>query len=592
MPSSFVGDGAVALAPPTMTVLNTSHALADLPLFTLAPHKPLPFLVGTLIPDQTRQMGTTGLAFGDLTLDQRALVRAILPQPFQVVPRSVPRPKDYTGLLKPGTNPRDAIDAFDEGMKAYEARAVTIPEERLDSSLRLRAFLLPRYSLDTPDDTTIDVDYDGGGLDKTGVYLVHDAGTAQLKDKPLQEALRAEVFNEPKPGDLLWNRHDLERGVSLEGAKSVDDLAARLARATGLELYADPRYGALPVLLVGDIKKPQAAGDVMQALALCVCGAWRQVGSASVLTNDMQGLGTRRAALQESVQAWSNRLAEVGKAASGHLAATDWLHVLPFAPGDVGTPSPAQIAAFPERPGGSGGHVLWKDLAAPLQAGLRQGMRPDETLTDDYNDPLRAVARLLKPDTPVNVTFNLQLAVEIPGVGVAPLGDKYEVVDAPAVPKPAQAHSIPVPQKIRGMLCAHRTADEARAVVARLPKLGFNLLLLDVFTGGRTYFPNETLPPVSDQVGGVLQAALDAARPLHIPVYAVLDTLCRRKDGAAPHPKSWPTGFAEDLTIGGDRPMPPSGVRAHGEHARRGRSTISTSSKSSAPAKAGPARWT
>ena len=539
-----------ALAPPTMTVLNTSPALADLPLPLLAAHHPLPFLVGTLTAEQVHAMGAGGLGFGDLTPDQQALVRAMLPRPLRVVPRSVPPPIYTEGL--PGADSKKNWEAYKAAIGDYEARGVTIPEEALSSSLRLRGFLLPQYNFGTPDASSVDVDYRGGSLDKIAAYPVHAAAGKQQKDKPLQDALRAEMPNEPKPGDFLWTRHDLERGIALGGIKTVDDLVARLAAGTGLELYADPRYGALPALIAGDLKKPQPAADVMQALALCVCGTWRQVGPAYVLTDDVLGLGTRRAALQESVQGWATRLAEASKAASGHLAATDWLHALPFVPGDVGAVPPGRMAAFPEKPGGSDGHLSWKDLAPPLRAALKRGMKRDETVVDGYNDTVEEVARRLTPDTPVSVTFSLQLAAELPVVGLLPLGDKYEVADAPALPKPAPAHSVPVPQPARGVLCAPKTPDEARAAVALLPKLGFNVLFLDVFTNGRAYFPNPALPPETDQAAGVLQAALDAARPLHLPVYAVLDALCWRKDGAAPHPKPWPAGCEEDLTVSGE----------------------------------------
>lgn len=539
-----------ALAPPTMTVLNTGTALADRPLSALAAHHPLPFLVGTLTAEQVHVMGSGGLAFGDLTPEQQALVRAMLPLPLRVVPKSVPVP-DLTGMFQP-SDPKRGRAARRAAIEGYEAQALTIPEETLASSLRLRGFLLLQYNFGTPDASSVDVDYEGGGLDKIAVYPVRTAADMQQKDKPLEDALRTETPNEPKPGDLLWSRHDLEHGIALGSVKTVDEIVARLAAGTGLELYADPRYGALPALIVGDLKKPQAAGDVMQALALCVCGTWRQVGPAYVLTDDVRGLGTRRAALQESVQGWATRLAEASKAAGGHLAATDWLHALPFAPGDIGGVPPDRMAAFPEKPGGIEGHVLWKDLAPPLQAGLKRGMKRDETTVDSYNDAVEEVARRLTPDTPVSVTFTLQLAAELPGVGLLPLGDKYEVADSPPPPKPTQAHSIPVPQPARGVLCAPKTPEEARAAVALLPKLGFNMLFLDVFTGGRTYFPNSALPPETDKAAGVLQATLDAARPLHIPVYAVLDTLCWRKDGTAPHPKPWPAGFAEEVTVSGE----------------------------------------
>ena len=81
---------------------------------------------------------------------------------------------------------------------------------------------------------------------------------------------------------------------------------------------------------------------------------------------------------------------------------------------------------------------------------------------------------------------------------------------------------------------------------------GFPFLMLDVFTGGKTYFPNDLLPPASPEAGGVLQAALDTAKPLGIPVYAVIDTFCWRKNGDSPHPSAWPVGYTEDLTVQGE----------------------------------------
>ena len=151
-----------ALAPPTMTVLNTGPALADLPLPLLAAHHPLPFLVGTLTAEQVHAIGAGGLAFGDLTPDQQALFQATLPRPLRVVPNSVP-PPDLTGMFQPGADYKARGAAYKAAMEAYEARGVMVPEETLASSLRLRGFLLPQYSFGTPDASTVDVDYEGGG---------------------------------------------------------------------------------------------------------------------------------------------------------------------------------------------------------------------------------------------------------------------------------------------------------------------------------------------------------------------------------------------------------------------------------------------
>ena len=58
-----------ALAPPTMTVLSSNPALADLPRSVLASQHPTPFLIGSFSAEQLRQMAGERLAFGDLTPD-------------------------------------------------------------------------------------------------------------------------------------------------------------------------------------------------------------------------------------------------------------------------------------------------------------------------------------------------------------------------------------------------------------------------------------------------------------------------------------------------------------------------------------------
>lgn len=52
----------LALAPPTMTLLNTSPGLADLPISVLASQHPVPFFLGMLTREQLQQMSSTGLS--------------------------------------------------------------------------------------------------------------------------------------------------------------------------------------------------------------------------------------------------------------------------------------------------------------------------------------------------------------------------------------------------------------------------------------------------------------------------------------------------------------------------------------------------
>lgn len=554
----------LALAPPTMTVLNTDPALADLPLSELASQHPVPFLIGSLTEDQLRQMAAGGLAFGDLTPDQQGLLKDMLPHPFEIVPKAVQEVSiNMESLQKQGMSQEEIGDKIKAANSEYEAQTKTVPEDTLSSQIRLHGFLATDFSFDSPEGAGIGVRTSDDGFQTTGAYRLARGGRTELFTtgaNKVQSYLRSETPNAPKGGDLEWNRRDLARVVSLQGVKTVDELVARLARATRLELYADAHYGPEPLLVVGDLKARQPAGDVMQALGLCVCGTWRQVGPAFVLTDDVQGLGARQQFLREMVQTWSNRLTTASESVGARLRDADWMHVLRFSDGDVGALSPEQLEAI-ARKKQTYGHLAWKDLPAPLQAALRGQLTRhfDENNMASFERTGNTVARALKPDSEVDVGLQLRLAVSLPGTGAMTLGDPYRVQmprEAPsgaAGDTSAPANSIALDKPLRGVLCAPRSAEEARAVVARLPKMGLNALFLDVFTGGRTYFPNAALPPAPEKAG-VLQAALDAAKPLHIPVYAVLDTLCWRKDGASPHPMPWPAGFAEDLTVAGEVP--------------------------------------
>lgn len=545
----------LALAPPTMTVLNTDPALAELPLGRLAGQHPETYLLGSLTPAQLKQAGTTtGLAYADMTPDQQSLMHALLPEPLEIVPTALSDHK---------------MDKAERA--AFDAQIKKVSGNDLFGSLRFHAYLTANFFVHAP------VGYGIGDTQdltpSTGAYKLPFGGYGNMESrgKSTETLLKADVPNAPKPGDILWNRRDLERTVSLSGLTTVDSLVQRIGNATHLELYSDPHYAALPVLARGDLKARQPAGDVMQALALCVCGTWRRVGPAYVLTDDVQGLGTRQAFLAEIGQIWSNRLSESGKAAGKQLETLDWLHSLSFVPGDIGTLSPDQITTIQKASGTNEGDLPWKSLPPALQEHLKDhflhygDMFPKQmNLPPEIakmGDDMKSAAESVRPDTPVDTTINIRLAVELPGTGAMMLDGPYRIQppkpDDAAGAKPdtsAPANSIVLDKPLRGVLCAPKTPDEARAVVAKLMEMKLNTLFLNVFTGGRTYFPNDALPPTTEDAGGVLAAALAAAKPQHIAVYAVMDTLCWRKDGLTPHPAPWPSGYTEDLTVTGETP--------------------------------------
>jgi hypothetical protein len=119
-----------------------------------------------------------------------------------------------------------------------------------------------------------------------------------------EAAFAARVPSRAKPSQLAFDAPALDVRVSLVGAQTVDDLVGRVAKATGLELFADQRVGRLPVWTKGNAAR---AGDLLEALARAITGAWRQVTPAApgtnrpvyVLADDVVGIGVRYARLWE-----------------------------------------------------------------------------------------------------------------------------------------------------------------------------------------------------------------------------------------------------------------------------------------------------
>ncbi len=85
-----------------------------------------------------------------------------------------------------------------------------------------------------------------------------------------------------------------------DNLKTLGDLLGRVAKITGLELVADRRVAELPLLWRIASGQKARAGDILEALCWSVSGAFRRVGDSTfLLTDDIQGIGTRFAKLAE-----------------------------------------------------------------------------------------------------------------------------------------------------------------------------------------------------------------------------------------------------------------------------------------------------
>ena len=552
-----------AVAPKSMVVLNTSPDLGDIPFVDLAGQRPLPFLLGTLTPEQMHLLATTGLGFADLNADQQALLKAALPHPFLIVPRDAVTPSvPVADLQKPGPRQQAAMKRLQEMNAAYKSMQQTVSEDDLVHLLKLHAYLTADVALPGRRGSGVSFnlrrDMQAPGPFKLTSMEFNEFSKNETQQQ-LQSLLSSRTPNALKDGELDWKAPGLQAKVSLAGIKTVDDLVAAVAKSTGLELYVDEAYGYRPLDFAGAVDQPQSAVDLLQAVSLCVCGAWRHVGPACVLTDDVDGYGTRYNHLAEAVQKWSNRLTDADKAIGQRLADLDWVHQLHFMDKDPST-LPQPLIDQLTKKGSTFGNIAWKDVPKTTVDGIDAQIKSlgDGPEIASFTEEAQQERAAAQPDSPTWYSLEIGFAYELPQTGLLPFGQmpyrpqKPDALPAKETQAPLNLGKIEMDDPVRAVLCTASTSKEATALVDKAVDAGFNALYLDVFHNGRAYFPNATVKPESSDAAVVLKAAVDEATAKGVPVYAVVDLFCWRKDGGAAHVQPWPSTVVEDLTVSGE----------------------------------------
>ena len=259
-----------AVAPPTMTVLNTSPGTPNI-YDGMPPEDALKLLCASLTPGQWQALaGERGLGLSDLTgQDQRSLFLALFPGGTLKVQQAVPY---EPGKPTPPSEERDLTGDLPQVRVRLARRMLVMLPVEGNPNMHTGTYLddlpgsPPRYHVLPP---------------RSGADTLYGAQT------------RAEVPNLPKKGQLDLSAPVLQAAVPLAGVKTVGDLIGRIGDVTRVELYADPHYEKRTLTLVGGATSAPAS-QLLRALALCVTGAYRQVGPAFVLTDDLMGVGTRR----------------------------------------------------------------------------------------------------------------------------------------------------------------------------------------------------------------------------------------------------------------------------------------------------------
>lgn len=487
------------LAPARMTIWNENPQGGDM-LAQMQRGEKMQLLLTLLTPAQRSQMAQDGISAGDLTKEQQPLFTSLLPKNLE---RSVYRKNPTNGEIEIG-------------------ESQPIPDAQVQRA-RLRLVRRASYSAKAEGDNPGDY----------GIYtsaVEPAAGESQLNDREENDRwdrddafgvwLRKDVPSRLKIGHLNFNADALAVPVSLVGAKTLGDLAARVAEAAKVDVRVDARAAGLPVFTLGDSAR---AGDLLKAMAWGVSGAWRKVGDRTyLLTDDVKGIGQRLARMA----AWSGTMQMQNQAQQmkwrKKLAGMPTEQIR-FADDDPSAP-PANLRKDDAREQ----EVAIADLPDALRERLEAGIK---TLTNGVTEGGSGIK--LKTDK-IRIYTTVSVQLEIPGVGTfgSAQGLNGYQVDLSTFDKAnARDGMNPPPEileemekkgrgvvarlkklKARAAVLAPATPEQARLCVTRAAGLGLNQIWLRV-------------PSDINAATQMLTAAIEAARPRGMAVFAVVSAL-------------------------------------------------------------------
>lgn len=518
-----------AIAPSTMVVLNNNPGPPDLS-DVLSPTAAFKELAASLTDSQWAKFTSeSGIGLSDLDDDQQPLFWAIFPgRSLKIIPAP-------TGdMIESKEQPTDI--------------STDLPQVHIRVAQK--------------------VDFFGRGPDGGFAIsnTVNPAPGAPLKwvtaptRKPPAKSLygnlvRAEVDNQLKPSDLMYNSPALQVPIPLDGIRTVRDLALRIGHATRIEVYADPHYATRTVTFLGT-DKTATASDLLQALALCVAGTYRAVGPAYVLTNDLVGIATTRETWEvyhEGVERILSDADDKTQAALYQKRGGDTISYF----GDPLALSAQELAPSKNDPIGQflpwlvglGDHP-YGELTSGQQAAAKQvvnsyaaghaaaiAKNPDEAEVSNWKWSAlpHPVAQLIAPDFSQPIALNtagiyglLEPAIDVENKALkaALAWEKQNVLP----PKPGDKPIPPLADLLkkishRALLAAPRSPDEVKTLVAAMQKMGLSELWLTVFADGEARIPNTPFPRPLDEKDDILASALAATKGTGIKVFPVASLL-------------------------------------------------------------------
>ena len=490
-----------ALAPPTMIVLNTAPGEPNI-YAGMPPLDAYTLLLASLSETQWAALtSVSGLAVSDLNSSQQQIFASLISPGGKLLVR----PQYAAGEKWNDKDQRDLTEALPSAhLRLGQTIALSLPSKD-DPNIGYPDAAIPPAA-GTPRQ------YEVAERDNYG----------SSADKDYGAEVRAEVPNVPKRGQLDFSVPTLKTAIPLGGLKTVGDLVYRIGGMTRTELYADSRLEKKPLTLLGGPTAP--AGDLLRALAFCLCGTWRQVGPAYVLTDDLVGIGTRR-------QIWVEYEEDANTLRRGPVTAASNLLYTHHVPrnlawfGDPGAYTPEEIKSAGRQPFNTEDGFLpelklpFAKLTPAQQDMAERGVAKwnseykEQPVTTDRDITVRPglSAQLLVPGIPTPIDLNLnhggtdqsfvfQMPQEIADARMK--ADEAERLKAHpeiaammakmAVKAPASA-ALALLQATprRGAIIHPRTLKDVDADVAAAKTLGLNTLWVDVFSDGTSHLSGE-----------------------------------------------------------------------------------------------------
>ena len=506
-----------AIGPATYTELESNFQNAN-PFADMPPTQAFTLLLSSLsAAQQTALASKAGLGLNDLTTPtQKQLFAALVPQEeVKVYPRG----------NEEGREGEKNLGVLRDKLSGIHFR--TAQQVRLLCEIKNQEY----GAIDVP---LSDAD------SKTKRYVLQSYNSYMNLDRVNGVVIRRQVPNRPKRSQLNYEAAALRVAVPIKDLKTVGDIIAAVSMRTGIKFYADARYETKKLTWVVSGRDSAPASEILQALAFCVTGTYRRVGTAFVLADDIAGVGTRCKIVQDFEEECDAQRASAVQDAQKTIKADPERKKQKFDSfGDPFAMTPEQEKAPPPNPQWHQGLAetalpldkltpRQQDAVADFEAAQKKQPTYDEQWAPDFTKNVHVVKDLSVQmlisgvDGEVSTQFGNELAPLYQSSGQNRVIPPEALKMFENLPKWTDAAK---PYARRALISRPNTTAETDAAIQRVANIGFNELWLVVFENGKARIPGTPLPldPACKDQPDLLAYAIAAGAKKGIKVCPVIN---------------------------------------------------------------------